>query len=243
VDRRAAVRLIGTGRALLYDWGGDSSLPGALDDGDPFGNLFSWDARLQGLYLLDESVHLFSEHERWAVFAEGGVKASFEEGSPISKALRPRGGLGIGFRWRDRIEMALGVTLSKELIGSSLSVGPLVELDWKIDDRWSLRSYGLGAMLERRLGDDWSLYALARLEGSSYRLDDRGGTIGTGAVHVRQLPVGVGIRWDHGFLVARITVGAMLLQRIKIRDGNDDSVGSETAPASPFVTVRIDLRS
>lgn len=242
VAKNAVVRLIGTGRAVLYDWKGTSNLPGALPDGDPFGDLFSWDARLQAAYLFDEDFHLFSEHERWAVVAEGGVKVSFEEDSHMWDGMRPRGGLALGFRWRDRFEAAVGLNVAKKLLDDGVAIGPLVEFDWDIDENWSIKSYGLGLQIDRKIGRRWLIYTRARLEGGSFRLADRGGSIGTGSVQMRQLPVGVGVRWKSGWFTGRVSTGVMLLQRLKIKNGNGDSIGSETASPSPFVTVRIDLR-
>jgi hypothetical protein len=242
ISRNALLRVIGTGRALIYDWHGESSLPGGLAGGDPFDNLYAWDTRVQAIYLLDNGFHFFSENERWALIAEGGVKVSFEAGSNMSNGLRPRGTLAVGFRWSDRFEAALGVTIGKKLIKNKVSAGPLFEFDWKINDDWSLKSYGLGAQLQREFGESWTVYTRMRLEGGSYRLGDRGDDIGSGAVKLRQMPVGVGVRWKRGWFSGRVTVGAMLLQKLKIKDGNNDTIGSETAPPSAFVTVRIDLR-
>ncbi|MFQ5416110.1 MAG: hypothetical protein ACE5FL_03570 [Myxococcota bacterium] len=243
VTEHMVVRVRGTGRMLLYDWDGTSNLPGAQRDGDPFGDLYSFGTRIQAAYLFDENWTLFSDKERWAAIVQGGVKAAWEDGSTMRDGLKSGGGFAIGYRWGDRFEGILGVSVSERLLKSGLSVGPMVEFDWKISDKWSLNSYGLGLQLERAIGPDLRLFTRARLESSSYRLDDRAGAIGSGSVNVRQLPLGFGVRWDVGIFRVRAAVGVMFLQRLKLRDGNSNSIGSETAGPSPYFMVRVDLRS
>jgi hypothetical protein len=244
VAKNAGLRLLGTGRVILYDFDGVSDLAGEGPDGEePFDSLNSWTLRLQGAYLLDEDATLFSEEERWSVLVDAFGKARWEGGSDLSEGLTWGGTLGLGYRLAERLEVAAGISIGTKLLGSGIGVSPFVELDWRINDDWLLRSYGLGLQLERVLTERLRLFVRARLEGRSYRMDDRGGAIGKGKIQVRQLPTGLGLRWD---LARRLrltaALGAIAYHRLRVKNEDNDVVGSETADPSPYVMVRFDLR-
>jgi len=243
VAENAGFRLQGTGRMILYDFTGTSSLAGAPPGEAPFRDLYSWDTRIQGVYLLDEEFTLISEDERWALLAQAGAGADWEESSNMAEALRPNGGVAIGYRWSNRLELAVGLTLGQDLLDGGLNVGPLIEFDWRITNHWTVRSYGLGLQVERRINEAWTLFAQGRLEGRSFRLADRGAGIGKGALHLDQLPVGIGAQWKTGHLRVRALIGGMFLQKIELEDDNGDRVDRERAPPSPYVTLRFDLRN
>jgi len=244
VAKNAGVRLLGTGRVILYDFDGVSDLAGESPGSEkPFDALNSWTLRLQGAYLLDEDATLFSDKERWSILVDAFGKARWEAGSDVSDALTWGGTLALGYKLAKRLEVAAGLSIGTKLMESGIGVSPFIEVDWRINDDWSLRSYGMGLQVERTLTERLALFARARLEGSSYRLDDRGGSIGKGSIQVRQLPAGLGLRWDLARRVRLTTaLGAIAYHRLRVKDEDEDVVGSETADPSPYVMVRFDLR-
>jgi hypothetical protein len=244
VAKNAGLRLLGTGRVIVYDFDGASDLTGeSPGGGDPFGSLNSWTLRLQGAYFLDEDLTLFSKKERWSILVDAFGKARWESGSDLSDSLTWGGTLAVGYKLAERLEVAAGLSIRTKLMKDGIGVGPLIEVDWRINDDWRLRSYGVGLEVERRLTESFRLFARARLEGRSYRLEDRGGTIGKGKIQVRQLPAGLGFRWD---LARRLrltaALGAIAYHRLRVKDEDDDTIGSETADPSPYLTLRFDLR-
>lgn len=242
VARNMALRLMATGRALLYDFDGSTSDFASRDD--PFDGLYSASLRLQGGYLFAEDQTLFRDDERWALIVQGGARSSWEGGSPFVEGLRGGGSLAAGYRIADWLEIAAGVSLASRLTRSGVRVAPLFEFDWRINDAWTLKNYGLGLQLERKLGRHLAIYARARLEGSRYRLGDRGGEIGRGTLGVRQVPAGLGLDWRIArFVRLRLLAGAIAYQRLQLRDEDDNRIGEVTAEdASPYVSIRIDLR-
>jgi len=242
VTKNAAVRVMATGRALLYDFDGSTDGFGSGDD--PFDGLYSAGLRLQAGYLFDEGRTLFSDDERWGLVVQGGARSSWEGGSNAADGLRGGGSLAAGYRLGDTLEVVAGFTLGNRLTRGGVAVGPLLEFDWRINDAWKLRSYGLGLQLERRLGERFTVFARARLEGSRYRLADRGGEVGKGTLSVRQLPAALGVDWRiWRALKFRLLAGAIAYHRLQLRNENHDDMGRVTADgASPYVTLRIDLR-
>jgi hypothetical protein len=244
VAKNAGVRLLGTGRVILYDFDGVTDLSGESPGSErPFKSLNSWTLGLQGAYRLDDDATLFSDKERWSILVAASGKAHWESGSDLSDALTWGGSLALGYKLAERLEVAAGLSIGTKLMKGGVGVSPLVEVDWRINDDWSLRSYGVGLQLERRLTERLRLFARARLEGRSYRLEDRGGTVGKGKIQVRQLPAGLGFRWD---LARRFRLtaelGAVAYHRLRVKSEDDETIGSETADPSPYVMLRFDLR-
>jgi hypothetical protein len=244
VAKNAGLRLLGTGRVVIYDFDGASDLAGD-DPGSekPFDSLNSWTLRLQGAYFLDEDWTLFSDKERWSILVDAFGKARWESGSDLSDALTWGGTLAVGYKLAERLEVAAGLSIRTKLMKDGIGVSPLIEVDWRINDDWRVRSYGVGLEIERRLTESFRLFARARLEGRSYRLEDRGGTIGKGKIQIRQLPAALGLRWN---LARRfrltVALGAVAYHRLRVKSEDDDTIGSETADPSPYVVVRFDLR-
>lgn len=242
VARDTLVRFMASGRALLYDFEGGAG--GFGGDGEPFGNLYSAGLRLQAGRLLPEGWTLFSDGERWALVVQGGARASWEAGADVVDGLRGGGSVAAGYRLRDRLEVVAGVTLGSRLVGSGVGVRPLLEFDWRINEAWKLRSYGLGLQLERRLGERWTVFARTRLEGSRYRLADRGGEDAPAALGVRQLPAALGVDWRLArALKLRLLAGAVAYHRLQLRDEDGDRTEHVRADGpSPYVTLRFDFR-
>lgn len=242
VARNAIVRLMATGRALLYDF--DGTTTGFGSGGDPFSGLYSAGLRLQAGYLFDEGRTLFRDDERWALVVQGGARTSWEGGSDVTDGLRGGGSIAAGYRIGDWLEIVAGVSLGSRLTRGGVGVSPLLEFDWRISKVWKLKSYGLGLQLERKLGERFTVFARARSEGSRYRLADRGGTVGKGSLRVRQVPAALGIDWRIARVAKlRLLAGAIAYHRLRLRDKDGHRIGHVTANGpSPYVTLRFDIR-
>jgi hypothetical protein len=243
ISESSLVRIMATTRAQIYDFDGVSDLFGTgPTTQDPFETLLDWRVRLQFGHWLPKSWTLFSDRERWAAIVQGAVGSSYEVDASVGDGLRGGGGVGVFYRLGRKLEVAAGVRIGTELLDSGVSVSPFLEFDWRINRRWRLKSYGLGLEIERLLTERLRLLTRARLESSSYRLADRGDEIGRGAIRVRQLPVGIGLRWDvlpH----LRITAlaGAIAYNQLRVENEDDEVLSKSRADASPYVSLRFDV--
>lgn len=239
------IRLMGTGRILHYDFD-DSSADlgiGSVSDG-PFDDLYRWTVRLQGAYLLDEDWTLFSDDERWSLLTDSFVRASWEKGADMSQSVGGGGSLAVGYRLGKKFELALGASMRTRLRTGDLSFSPLAELDWRINRQWKISSQGIGLQVERRLGERFTLFTRARLEGSSYLLGDRGAAVGDTYLSIRQLPAGLGLWWDVGRHLRVTTLGGvMAMHRLRVDDRDGHEIDSDSAAPSPYFLIRFDLRS
>jgi hypothetical protein len=241
VAKNVGIRLMGTGRGLLYDLDGTTSdfLPGAT-----FDEFYNANLRLQGAYLFDEDWTLFSDQERWALIVQGGAGWSWEDGSDPNDGLRGGGSVVAGYRLGDTLELAAGISLGSRFLKGGVGVFPLIEFDWRINKDWKLKSYGVGLQLERILGENLSLFARARFEGTTYRLDDRGGSVGKGTLRARQVPAGLGIQWRIArFLRIRLIAGAIAYNQLRVKNQATDTIATVTGTPAPYASLRIDLRN
>ena len=245
VAQNAGIRVMGTGRVLHYDFDeSDADLGiGTVSEG-PFDDLYSWNVRLQGVYLGNEEWTLFSKRERWSLMLDLFTKASWEKGANMSEAVRGGGSVAVGYRLGKTLELALGVSLRSKLRTGKLSVSPVAEFDWRINEQWKLSSQGLGLQLERRLGERFTLFTRARWEGGSYLLEDRGAGIGDAFLRIRQLPAGVGFWWNVGRHLRITTLaGVMAIHKLRVEDENGREIDTDTANPSPYFLIRFDLKS
>lgn len=244
VARNAGIRLMGTGRMLRYDFDDDADLGIGSSSGAPFEDLYSWSLRLQGAYLFDRDQTLFSPRERWSLLGETFVRSSWEKGRDMTEALRTGGSLAAGYRYGKNLELAAGLSVRGSLRSSHVKVWPLLEFDWRINDRWKLGSQGMGLQLERRLGERFTAFARARWEASVYRLADRGPDIGKANLRIRQVPTGLGLWWNAGRHLRVTTLGGvMALHELRVKSSSGRTIDTDAAQPSPYFLIRFDLRS
>ncbi|MGI9590019.1 MAG: DUF6268 family outer membrane beta-barrel protein [Myxococcota bacterium] len=244
VARNAGIRLMGTGRALLYDFedGADLGLLGGSEK--PFDDLYGWNLRLQGAYLFDPDQTLFSPRERWSLLGETFVRANWEKGRQMSEALRSGVTLAAGYRYGKDLELAAGVSVRGTLWKGQVRVWPVLEFDWRINEQWKLSSQGLGLQLERRFGERITAFARARWENSVYRLADRGAEIGKANLRIRQVPAGLGLWWNVNRHVRVTTLGGvMALHELRVKSSGGRTLDTDSARPSPYFLIRFDLRS
>ncbi len=235
LSKRAAVRLRMSGGAAIYDFDGTTNLFGMGPSArEPFDNLYEGSLALEGEYRMTEA---------WGLFAQGFVLARWEDGASFDDAITGGGGLAVGYRIPDRLDVIIGGGLKSRLDRSSPRPYPLIDLTWMISDDWKFRVHGPGVALEYRFSDAFKIFLRGRLVRRRYRLDDRPGPMGGGTVRDRQVPVGLGFRWavNRHFRFGA-TAGVMALHKIKVRDRNRETLGSISADPAPYFELRIDFR-
>jgi len=243
LSKRAAARFRINGGAARYDFDGATDLlgrdpgsvpPGALFDPNGFDDLFSGSFALEAAYRVDDT---------WSLFAQSFIASNWEDGATFDDALSGGGGFAIGFRIPDRFELIVGAGLRSRLDRSGPRPYPLIDLEWKISDRWKLRSHGEGLAVEYALADGLLLFVRGRIESSRYRLDARPGPASRGTLRDRQIPVGVGFRWAVGrHLRIGAVAGVMAYHQLKVRDDHRNTIETSSADPAPFFEVRFDLR-
>ncbi len=235
LSKRAAVRLRMGGGAAIYDFDDTTNLFGMGPSArEPFDNLYEGSLALEGEYRMTEA---------WGLFAQGFVAARWEDGATFDDSVSGGGGLAVGYRIPDRLDVIIGGGLKSRLDRSSPRPYPLIDLTSIISDDWKFPIHGPGVALEYRFSDAFKIFLRGRLATRRYRLDNRLGPVGRGTVRDRQIPVGLGLRWvvNRNFRIGA-SAGVMALHKIKVRNRNRDTVGSINSDPAPYFEVRIDLR-
>ncbi len=235
LSKRAAVRLRMGGGAAIYDFDDTTNLFGTGPSArEPFDNLYDGSLGLEGEYRMTEA---------WGLFAQGFVLARWEDGATFDDAISGGGGLAVGYRIPDRLDVIIGGGLKSRLDRSSPRPYPLIDLTWIISDDWKFRIHGPGVALEYRLSGAFKIFLRGRLVRRRHRLDDRLGPVGGGTVRDRQVPVGLGFRWavNQHFRIGA-TAGVMAVHKIKVRDSDRKTLGSISADPAPYFELRIDFR-
>jgi hypothetical protein len=208
------------------DFNGDN---GFIDTGrpiskDPWKELHEFSLRYRSQYLVNDD---------WGVMLAAWMVSRYEDGASFNNGLKGAGATGISYRYGDKITVVLGVSVSSRIVGGGASVNPFGQLAWKIDDRHTLSTSGLGLRLRSKWNESIRTDVFAKYKGRRWRLDDREGSgANRGSLRNRGLPIGVGLQWK--FLKGwrlRTEFGLVAYRQLKVTDKDGDSIDNETANA------------
>lgn len=192
---------------------------------DAFDYSFTHGLRLDGQVLFTESL---------SGVAGGFVRASYERGARFLDGVRGGGFLGVSWHWRDRLTLIVGLGVASRF-DRGVGLSPLVQVVWRVRDRLTLQSDGAGARLTWEVDDALELYLVGRIEGSTYRMRDRGGSFGAGSLRERMVPVTAGLRWKlDKQLRIEAYAGAVVKHELKSRDSSGETIDRETADGAAF---------
>ena len=162
----------------------DTLIPG-VTSGNPF----------DAFHTLTVSAGLdYRLNEQWTISGTGFVRSAYEEGADFGDGVTG-GGFGF-FTYRFNSDLALGFGLgaTSRLEDDALFL-PVLFIQWRIDDQWSVRSDGLGARLNWAASPEFSVFLNAKYERDEWRLDDDRGVASEGVLRDRRVPIGVGVDW------------------------------------------------
>jgi hypothetical protein len=123
----------------------------------------------------------FKIDDQWSVFGGGIFSLSAEEGADFGSSFTGGGVIGAGYRASPDFVVRLGVSVVSQ-IEDDVAVLPVVQLDWRITDRWRARAGSLdtgatdviGAGLTYKLTEQWSIGGRIGYARDRFRLDDSG---------------------------------------------------------------------
>ncbi len=238
-----ALRVSAVGNASFFDFDGNrGGLSVELGGGELFERLFDFQVGLGGAYRLPFEGSLFGSQASWSLFAEGRGKLSWEDGAPLSDAVKGSGTLGVGLELGKRLEIALGLDVGSSIDGG-VGVNPALGFRWEIRDDMRLQSNGLGLIYEFDLLPELELQLRGSYESDLYRLDGRGATLGTPTLRQREVPLLVALRWKPS-KHWRVTGGAgsVVYQHWRIEAERGGSTSSVDAGPAALAWIRIDHR-
>ena len=207
------------------DFNGDNRfIYGRRNSGDPWKELHEFSLRYRSQYLVNDS---------WGLMFAAWMVSRYEDGATFQDGLKGAGATAITYRFGDRFNVVFGVAVSSRVVGNSPSVNPFGQASWKIDDRHTLSTSGLGVKLRSRWNKSITTEVFAKYKGRRWRLDDRDDNrVNRGSLRDRRLPIGVGLQWK--FLKGwrlRTDLGLIVYREIKLTNEDGDSRDTVTANA------------
>ncbi len=167
---------------------------------------------MHALRLTPTATHTLSKD--WAYFFGGILDLSFERDADAGEGFTGGGFIAARYAVSDTLALSFGA-LAKTRLEKSVLFLPILGVEWKINDRVTLATRGLGGSLAYRMNDRWTFELFGEYQSREYRLDDTAPNI-DGVLRDRRAPVGVGILWkpcDHGEVALR--AGAIVYQQFR----------------------------
>ncbi|MCH2169147.1 DUF6268 family outer membrane beta-barrel protein [Myxococcota bacterium] len=233
LDHKSALLVTALFRYNGYEFQQPAQLfgPGSLS-GDPVDPMMLATGRVIGFRALGK---------RWGIFAGAQVAFDWESGGDATDSVRGGGGVGLGWVWKERLAIAIGVGVKSRLDRSSVRVGPIGRIEWKINDDWKVETVGLGLAVRRRFGDTLALRLKGRVEGYTFLLKDRGGSFGAGFFKDRSYPILLELDWHpYKSLQVELQAGIDIKRRIKTEDQTGATVYEKTADSpAPLAGLRL----
>jgi hypothetical protein len=137
---------------------------------EPWDDIHTLRATALAQYFLDE---------RWTVFGGPSVGFAGEGDADVSDAMTFGGVFGASYKLGDGLVLGAGFTASTE-IEDDARVRPLVIVNWRVNDRWSVESGytevaaggGPGGEIRYRINDAWSVAGGVQYHEKRFRLSD-----------------------------------------------------------------------
>ncbi|MEM6333988.1 MAG: DUF6268 family outer membrane beta-barrel protein [Planctomycetota bacterium] len=113
----------------------------------------------------------FNFSRAWGAFGFGILEFSGDPGADWDKSFTGGGAAGASWSPNEDLRLLFGAGATSAL-DDTASFFPVLGVNWKFAERWSLETLGTGGAVRYRLDDTWTLSAGGRYESRDYRLDD-----------------------------------------------------------------------
>ena len=186
--------------------------------------------------------------EQWTLFAIPTLRFYGESGASLSDSASGGALAGVSYRVSDSLTIGPGIGVLSEL-EDSVSIFPILIVDWKITDRLRLETGGgLGATqgpgldFKYRLSDTWSLGLGGRYESLRFRLDDKG-PAPDGVGGDRSFPVYLSVTYSRGRdMQVSAIAGVELDGELRLEDSNGQLITRDNYESAPFLGGTFNFR-
>ena len=208
---------------------GKSFIQSGKSSGDPWNDLYEFSLRFRSQYLIND---------RWGLMVASWMVSRYEDGAKFRDGMKGAGAVAVTYNFGDKFNLVAGAALSSRIVGGGVRVNPFGQFSWKIDERHTFSTSGLGLGLKSEWNKSITTYFYGRYKGRRWRLDDRndapinGKSVNRGSLRDRRVPIGVGVRWK--FLKGwrlRGDFGLIAYRQLKTTDDDGDSVDTVTSDA------------
>ncbi|MFZ4576279.1 MAG: DUF6268 family outer membrane beta-barrel protein [Phycisphaerales bacterium] len=178
-------------------------------------------------------------NEQWGFFVGGFVGSSGEQDADFSKTIVGGGFGGVSYAASERFRIGLGLGAATQL-EDDVYVIPVVNINWKITDKWLLSSdqqpRGGGMKLSYQMCEPATIYVAAGYLSKEFRLDEDGATP-DGVGQESGFPVAIGTDWKVAPQVSiGLRAGVIFGHEFELDDSTGDELQQLDADATPFLS-------
>jgi hypothetical protein len=206
------------------NFSGDTFIESGKSSGDPWNDLYEFSLRFRSQYLIND---------RWGVMLASWMVSRYEDGAKFEDGMKGAGATAVTYSFGGKFNIVAGVAVSSKIVGNGVSVNPFGQFSWKVDERHTLSTSGLGLRLRSKWNQSITTHIYAKYKGRRWRLDDRNdGEVNRGSLRDRRVPIGVGLQWK--FLKGwrlRGDLGLVVYRELKTTDDDGDSFDTVTSNA------------
>ncbi len=183
----------------------------------------------------------YSIDETWGVLLGCSFESSLQDGAEFDESIRWGGFGGVRYQWTESFALTLGVNAATRLEDDAIII-PIIGVDWRVNDKVTLRTEGPGAAAVVDLGEGFLFTLRGRWEPREYRLDDSGPVPG-GVLRDEAILLGVelGYRPSNTLLLAA-EVGGVFDQEFETLNSNGNEVAKEDSDPSLYIGFRASIR-
>jgi len=181
-------------------------------------------------------------NDKWTIIAGAGVDSYYETGADFGESLTYAGRLGASYKISETLNLGGMIYVSSRLEDDTLFI-PIILVDWKITDQWSLETRGWARGAALSLGyqatDALQILLTGGFEGRDFRLDEDGPTP-DGVGRDWRVAAGLMAEWQvHEQVLLTGMLGANLWQELTLDDSNGDEIAETDVDPSLLVGVRV----
>lgn len=240
VSERVGVQVVARYGASVYEFDGATDPFGTGPRrGNPYDEFHDISLGLQGSVAVADS--LLFEGEQWSLLAEARGLTRFESGA-FQGGFGGGGAVAVGYRFPNRVDLAIGVEMGVGSGDRSFKVRPVGEIRVRLTDDLVVATRGRGVQAEYRLSRKLRLFAAWFQTGQGWRLENRRGVPGRLRLEDKQSRAVAGFEWRlHSQLRVRLETGAVLTRKLKVKS-RDGTLSDVDGDPTGFVRFSLELR-
>ena len=175
-------------------------------------------------------------------FVGGGIGFSGEDDADFGDSFDWLATAGFEYKQSENLSLGLGVLVKSQLEDDVLVV-PVPQINWTIDERWSLRTERAGLQLRYKHSDQFTYGVFGEYRSDSFRLDDTHAAAVEGMGTHRRIPVGLFANYTPNDRVTiEGAVGAALGGELEFLDTNGNDVSKQDLDPGVFGALTVSFR-
>jgi hypothetical protein len=183
--------------------------------------------------------------DRWSYVTGGFVRSAFADGASVGDSITGGGLVGVTYKFSHRFSLGGGL-IASTVLEDNVRVIPIITLDWRISDHWSLRTNpGVGRRmlaLAYAPTEELTISLGTGAEWVDIRLDDES-PAPKGVGRFKRVPLGLEATYDFSKHVsANVYCGYLLGQQITIDDSQGERVAQEDIDPALGIGAGVSLR-